>query len=105
MVRRGCAEYRLKKSAMKSTISARVVKQLGYGIMTISLIVGIGFPQSLETSRKIDVLIAAGALQRQQHDYESAWRTLGQASQADPESAKVHSSQEDLAMEWLETID
>jgi len=90
---------------MKSTISARVVKQLGYGIMTLSLVAGIGLPQSLETSRKIDALIAAGALQRQKHDYESAWRSLGQASQADPDSAKVHSSQEDLAMEWLESID
>lgn len=89
---------------MKSTIPARVVKQLGYGIITLPLIAGIGLPQSLETSRKIDALIAAGTLQRQQHDYESAWRSLGQASQADPDSAKVHSSQQDLAMEWLESI-
>jgi hypothetical protein len=90
---------------MKSIKSGRVVKQLGYGIVALSWIAGIGLPQSLENSRKIDALIAAGALQRQQHDYESAWRSLGQALQADPDSAKVHSSQEDLAMEWLESID
>jgi hypothetical protein len=64
----------------------------------------IGLPQSLETNRKIDALLAAGSLEAQLHDYPSAWRSLEQAFQADPNSAKVRAAQEDVAMAWLENI-
>jgi hypothetical protein len=64
----------------------------------------IGLPQSLETNRKIDALMAAGSLEAQLHDYPSAWRSLEQAAQADPNSAKVRAAQEDVAMAWLENI-
>ena len=82
----------------------QLVRSASYGPLILSLTAGIGFPQSLETSRKIDALMAAGALEVQLHDYPSAWRTLEQAFQADPNSAKVRAAQEDVAMAWLENI-
>ena len=82
----------------------QIMKSAAYGPVILSLTAGIGFPQSLENSRKIDALMAAGSLEAQLHDYPSAWRTLEQASWADPNSAKVRAAQEDIAMAWLENI-
>jgi hypothetical protein len=82
----------------------QVMKGATYGSVILSLTAGIGLPQSLETSRKIDALMAAASLELQLHDYPSAWRSLEQASQADSNSAKVRAAQEDAAMAWLENI-
>jgi hypothetical protein len=75
-----------------------------YAPVVLALTAGIGLPQSLETNRKVDALISASALEVQLQDYPSAWRTLGQAAQINPASAKVHAAQEDVAMAWLENI-
>ena len=82
----------------------QVMKNAIYGSVILSLTASIGVPQSLETSRKIDALMAAASLELQLHDYPSAWRSLEQASQADPNSARVRGAQEDAAMTWLENI-
>jgi hypothetical protein len=57
-------------------LSLQVIKSATYGSVILSLTAGIGLPQSLETSRKIDALMAAGSLELQLHDYPSAWRSL-----------------------------
>lgn len=86
---------------MKWVGSATAILALAAGIG------GIGKPvwNRLETRRKIDALLSSESVQLQGHDYWSAWRSLEQASQADPGSAKVQTAQEDLAMEWLEKIE
>jgi hypothetical protein len=94
---------------MKSSKPSRVMKWVGYGTAILSLAAGIGgigkiVLNRLETHRRIDAFISSESVQLQGHDYGSAWRSLEQASQADPDSARVHAAQEALAMEWLENI-
>ena len=100
---------KLSKASQASSKASRVMKWVGYGTAVLSLVAGIGgigktVLDRLETRRKIDTLISSESVQLQGHDYESAWRSLEQASQADPGSARVHAAQEVLAMEWLENI-
>ena len=87
---------------MSQKISA--TKRLRYGTAILSLTAVIGLPQSLETKRKIDGLIAAETVQRQQHNYAAAWRSLEQVAQTVPDNGKIQMDQEDLAMEWLESF-
>jgi hypothetical protein len=97
------------KASQESSKASQVMRWVGYGTAILSLVAGIGaigktVLDRLETRRKIDALIASESVQLKGHDYESAWRSLEQASQADPGSARVHAAQEALAMEWLENI-
>jgi hypothetical protein len=97
------------KASEESSKASQRMKWVGFATAILSLAVGIGgigktVLNRLETRRKIDALISSESLQLQGHDYWSAWRSLEQAGQADPGSAKVHAAQEALAMEWLENI-
>jgi hypothetical protein len=58
----------------------------------------------IERRRAIDRLLAAEAVQLHTADYESAWKTLAQASTVDPSSTRVQQAQEDIAMQWLDNI-
>jgi tetratricopeptide (TPR) repeat protein len=94
---------------MKSSKVSQVMKWVGYGTAVLSLAAGIGgigktVLDRLEARRKIDALVSTESVQLKGQDYWSAWRSLEQASQVDPDSARVHAAQEALAMEWLENI-
>src|SRR5260370_34542046 len=58
----------------------------------------------VESHRKVDALLVTEGVELKGQDYASAWRTLEQASRLQPDSAKVHLAQENLAMAWLENI-
>jgi hypothetical protein len=95
--------------SMASGKSSTIMKWVGYTTAILSLIAGllqIGKMVSgrLEAGRKIDALLLSEEVELKGQDYWSAWRSLEQASQIDPDSAKVHAAQEALAMEWLENI-
>jgi hypothetical protein len=99
---------KMKEKSEGSKFS-EVLKWVGYLTAILSLcatVVGIvKFTYNrIETRRKVDSLISAEALQLESHDYGSAWRTLEQASQLLPDSAKVHSAQGSLAMAWLDNV-
>ena len=94
---------------MASSKSSTIMKWVGYTTAILSLVAGllqIGKMVSgrLEAGRKIDALLSSEGVELKGQDYWSAWRSLEQASQIDPDSAKVHAAQEALAMEWLENI-
>ena len=93
----------------ESSKASKIMKWVGSVTAILTLAAGIGgigktIMNRLETRRKVDAFLSSESVQLQGHDYWSAWRSLEQASQADPNSAKVHSAQEALAMEWLEKI-
>src|SRR5258708_13576284 len=94
---------------MKSSRASQVMKWIGYGTAVLSLIAGIReigkiVLDRMESRRKIDALVSSELVQLKGRYYWSAWRNLEQASQIDPDSAKVHAAQAPLAMEWLENI-
>jgi tetratricopeptide (TPR) repeat protein len=62
------------------------------------------FSGQVEKRREIDRLLTDEAVQIKASDYESAWKTLGQAADVDPKSERVEQAQEDAAMLWLEMI-
>jgi hypothetical protein len=62
------------------------------------------FSGQVEKRHTIDRLLSDEAFQIKASDYESAWKTLGQAAGIDPKSERVRQAQEDAAMLWLETI-
>jgi tetratricopeptide (TPR) repeat protein len=62
------------------------------------------FSGQIERRHAIDGLLKDEAVQINASDYESAWKTLGQAAGIDPKSERVEQSQEDAAMLWLENI-
>jgi tetratricopeptide (TPR) repeat protein len=84
-------------------------KWVGYITALLSLIAGVRgltkvFTDRAEARHKIESLMASEHIQAQGHDYSSAWQTLEQASQVDPNSAPIHTAQENLAMQWLDNI-
>jgi len=90
-------------------MGAKVLKWIGYVTAVLSLFAGIRGLQVLisgkvESHRKTASLLASEQLQLRAHDYETAWQTLEQASQAGGEADKVRDARETLAMEWLENI-
>lgn len=88
---------------------SQVIKWVGYLTAILSLcatiagIVKVTYDR-LDARRKIDALISAEAVQLESRDYVSAWRTLELASQLRPDSPKVRSAQESLAMAWLDDV-
>jgi hypothetical protein len=88
---------------------SQVLKWVGYLTAILSLcatiagIVKVAYDR-VETRRKIDSLLAAEAVQLQSQDYRAAWQTIEQASHLSPDSPKVQSAQESLAMSWLEDV-
>ena len=97
------------KASQESSKASQIMRWVGSATAILALAAGIGgigktVLNRLETRRKIDAFISSESVQLQGHDYWSAWRSLEQASQADPGSAKVQAAQEALAMEWLEKI-
>lgn len=88
---------------------SQALKWVGYLTAILSLCATIGgiaklAYDRLETRRKIDSLLSAEAVQLQSRDYGSAWQTLERASQLMPDSPRVRSAQESLAMSWLEDV-
>src|SRR2546422_8618176 len=94
---------------MESGKVALVLKWVGYLTAIIALFTGIRGIVKLvsdraESARQVDSLLASEVLQLQAHDYQAAWQSLQQASQIKPDSPKVQSAQETLAMIWLQNI-
>ena len=88
---------------------SRILKWVGYATAILSLIFGVRelvklISDRIESHRKVDTLLISEDVELKGRDYASAWRTLEQASQLLPSSAKVHVAQENLAMAWLEDI-
>jgi tetratricopeptide (TPR) repeat protein len=84
-----------------------ILKWVGYATAILSLFFGIRelikvVSDRIESHRKVDALLISEDVELKGRDYASAWRTLEQASQLQPNSAKVHLAQENLAMAWLE---
>lgn len=94
---------------MKSGKFAKVLKWVGYLTAIIGLFTGIRGVAKLvtdraEASRKVNALLASEDLQLQGHDYRAAWQSLEEASHFDPDSPRIQSAQETLAMTWLDHI-
>jgi len=88
---------------------SQALKWVGYLTAILSLCATIGgiaklAYDRLETRRKIDFLLSAEAVQLESRDYRSAWQTLEHASQLMPDSLRVRSAQESLAMSWIEDV-
>jgi tetratricopeptide (TPR) repeat protein len=86
-----------------------ILKWVGYATAILSLVFGIReavklISDRIESHRKVDALLISEDVELKGRDYASAWRTLEQASPLEPNSAKVHLAQENLAMAWLEDI-
>jgi tetratricopeptide (TPR) repeat protein len=84
-----------------------ILKWVGYATAILSLFFGIReliklVSDRIESHRKVDALLISEDVELKGRDYASAWRTLEQASQLQPNSAKVHLAQENLAIAWLE---
>lgn len=97
------------KGETKQNKFSRLLKWIGYltAILSFCATVGgvlkVGYDR-LKTRRAVDSFLSAEAVQLQSRDYGSAWRTLEQASQLQPDSPKVRAAQESLAMVWLEDV-
>jgi len=94
---------------VKASKFSTILKWVGYATAILSLLAGIReavklIADRVETRRKGDALLSSQDMEMKERDYWSAWRTLDQASQLSPDSAKVHVTQENLAMVWLENI-
>ena len=92
---------------MKASKFSTFLKWVGYATAILSLFAGIReivklISARVESHRKVDALLSSEDIEIKGLDYRSAWRTLDQASQLEPDSAKVHVAQENLAMAWLE---
>jgi hypothetical protein len=96
---------------MKPTDSkfSQVLKWVGYLTAILSLgaaiwgIVKFAYDR-IERQRRIESLLSAEAVQLTSRDYWSAWGTLEQAAQIQPDSPKVRSAQESLAIAWLDHV-
>jgi hypothetical protein len=94
---------------VKAIKFSATLKWVGYATAILSLFFGVRelvklISDRLESHRKVDALLITKDVELKGRDYPSAWRSLDQASQLAPNSAKVHLAQEDLAMMWLEDI-
>jgi len=94
---------------MSATKFSKILKWLGYATAILSLLFGVReliklVLDRIESHRKVDALLISEDVELKGRDYASAWRTLEQASQLEPNSSKVHLAQENLAMAWLEDI-
>ncbi len=94
---------------MKAGTLRKILKRVGYGTAILSLVAGLGkiakvISDRVEARRNIRALLSSEEVQRQGGDYGSAWRSLEQASQINPNSTEVLDARENLAMEWLENI-
>jgi len=86
-----------------------ILKWVGYATAILSLTFGIRelvkiVSDRIESHRKIEALLNSEDVELKVRDYASAWHSLEQASQLDPNSAKVPLAQENLAMVWLEDV-
>jgi hypothetical protein len=83
------------------------LKWVGYATAILTFFFGVCelikmVSDRVESRHKVGVLLSSEDVELRGKDYSSAWRTLEQASKLQPNSAKVHLAQENLAMKWLE---
>ncbi len=98
----------MKKDRQDGKFS-RVLKWVGYLTAIFSLcatVAGVAryVYNSAQTRKNLAVLLATETEQQKSRDYPSAWQTLEKAVQLEPDSAKVRTAQEKLAMVWLEDL-
>jgi hypothetical protein len=94
---------------VKNINFSTILKWVGYTTAILSLIFGIRelfklVSDRVEARRKVDELLVAEEVELKSLDYASAWRSLDQASQVQPNSEKVRHAQENVAMAWLEDV-
>ena len=94
---------------MKTIKFSEILKWVGYATAILSLIFGVRelvklVSDRIESHRKVDALLISEDVELKGRDYASAWRSLDQAVQLEPNSTKVHLAQENLAMAWLEDL-
>jgi hypothetical protein len=94
---------------VKTIKFSTVLKWVGYLTAILSLFFGVRqliklVSDRIESHRKVDALLISEDVELKGRDYALAWRTLEQASQVEPSSAKVRVAQENLAMAWLEDL-
>jgi hypothetical protein len=87
-------------TVLKWVGSLTAILSLFFGIRQLVKIVS----DRVEANRKIDALLKSEDVELKVRDYAAAWRSLEQASQVTPDSAKVHLAQENLAMAWLDDV-
>jgi hypothetical protein len=87
-------------TVLKWVGSVTAILSLFFGVRQLVKIVS----DRVEANRKIDALLKSEDVELKVRDYAAAWRSLEQASQIGPDSAKVHLAQENLAMAWLEDV-
>jgi tetratricopeptide (TPR) repeat protein len=97
------------RHAVNAIKFSTILKWVGYATAILSLVFGLHqliklVSDRVESHRKVDALLISEDVELKGRDYASAWRTLEQASQLEPNSTKVHVSQENLAMAWLDDI-
>ena len=96
-------------AGVKTIKFSTILKWVGYATAILSLIFGVRelvklFSDRIESHRKVDAFLNSADVELKVKDYAAAWHSLEQASQVEPNSAKLHLSQENLAMSWLEDI-
>ncbi|HEV1994338.1 MAG TPA: hypothetical protein VGR03_08410 [Candidatus Acidoferrum sp.] len=94
---------------MSAIKSSKILKWVGFATAILSLFFGVReliklVSDRIESHRKVDAFLISEDVEMKGRDYASAWRTLEQASQLQPNSAKVHLAQENLAMAWLDDV-
>jgi tetratricopeptide (TPR) repeat protein len=97
------------ESGAKTVKFSTILKWVGYATAILSLIFGIRelvklVSDRVESRRKVDTLLVAEEVELKSLDYGSAWRSLDQAAQVQPNSEKVRMAQENLAMAWLDDV-
>jgi hypothetical protein len=95
------------EQAVRAIKFSAILKWIGYATAILSFIFGVRelvkiFSDRMESHKKVQTLQNAEDVEEKVGDYPTAWHSLEQASQADPDSAKVRIRQENLAMAWLE---
>jgi tetratricopeptide (TPR) repeat protein len=98
----------MKKGQTDRKLST-LLKWVGYLTAIFSLCATVaGFAKYLYTKKEIakttNALLATETEEKKAGDYGAGWQTLEKAKQLDPNSARVRTAQDELAMAWLENV-
>lgn len=88
---------------------SRIIKWVGYLTAIFSLcatVIGVAkyLHNREETGKKVATLLTTEAAEQKAGDYSAGWQTLEKAVQLDPDSGRVRTAQEELAIQWLEDV-
>jgi tetratricopeptide (TPR) repeat protein len=104
----------------KSGDFAKIMKWVGYATAILSLAGTLGgiakvIWDRVETHRRViagrvathsevDALLGSVKIESDAKDYGSAWKNIEQARKVDPGSTQLQAAEEDLAMDWIDSM-